>query len=239
MSMTISHTTREELMSAILQFIDSSTRWANWALNVFPLLCPALQSSYSKIAGKTLCNASISLNRAVICDLAWFANHVHNAHGSYFFVNKEWEFVQANLIILCDASMVGLGFYVPAKALSFASGIPSNPLISNIHFYEALRVASAIARAAALPTPLHCLLVYTVFRHDLCDFINTCGATALALAGISDSAIQAMSRWSSDTWRIHIQKHPVLLQALMHGHSVFQIPSLTTTHSSLPTPSRE
>ncbi|KIJ32984.1 hypothetical protein M422DRAFT_134180, partial [Sphaerobolus stellatus SS14] len=37
------------------------------------------------------------------------------------------------------------------------------------------------------------------------------GATALALAGVTDNAIQAMGRWSSDTWRIYIRKHPMLL----------------------------
>ncbi|KIJ32985.1 hypothetical protein M422DRAFT_82381, partial [Sphaerobolus stellatus SS14] len=52
-------------------------------------------------------------------------------------------------------------FYVPAKSLGFASGIPSNPLISNILFYEALTVASAIAWAAALTSPPRRLLVYT------------------------------------------------------------------------------
>ncbi|KIJ32236.1 hypothetical protein M422DRAFT_184860, partial [Sphaerobolus stellatus SS14] len=54
-----------------------------------------------------------------------------------------------------------LGFYVPARNLGFASGIPTNPLVSNILFYEALTVASAIAWATALPTPPRRLLVYT------------------------------------------------------------------------------
>ncbi|KIJ27710.1 hypothetical protein M422DRAFT_271066 [Sphaerobolus stellatus SS14] len=147
MSMTISHAAREEL--------------ANWALNIFPLLRLTLQSSYSKIAGKTLCNAGIFLNRAVIRDLAWFADRMCHMHSLYFFVDEEWEFTQVNLIILCNASTVGLGFYIPAKALSFASSIPTNPLISNILFYEALMVASTIAWATALPTPLRWLLIYT------------------------------------------------------------------------------
>ncbi|KIJ57299.1 hypothetical protein M422DRAFT_238894 [Sphaerobolus stellatus SS14] len=65
------------------------------------------------------------------------------------------------------------------------------------------------------------------------------GATALALAGVADNAIQAMGHWSSDTWRIYIRKHPVLLQAMMHGHSAFQTPSSNTSLSAHPISSRE
>ncbi|KIJ50802.1 hypothetical protein M422DRAFT_158801 [Sphaerobolus stellatus SS14] len=77
----------------------------------------------------------------------------------------EWDYIQADLIILCDSSTVGLGFYVPAKYLSFASNIPTNPLIPDILFYETFTVASAVAWAATLPFSLHCLLIYT----DLLD----------------------------------------------------------------------
>ncbi|KIJ32474.1 hypothetical protein M422DRAFT_184433, partial [Sphaerobolus stellatus SS14] len=174
MSLTIPLSARDELVAAIHHFTESSNGqhhplyqwqrllgWANWALNVFPLLRPALQSSYSKIAGKSLRNAGIYLNKAVMRNLRWFAEQVRTNHGLLFFVDKEWDFSQADSIILCDASTVDLEFYVPAKSLGFASGIPSNPLISNILFYEALTVASAIAWAAALTSPPRRLLVYT------------------------------------------------------------------------------
>ncbi|KIJ24417.1 hypothetical protein M422DRAFT_194709 [Sphaerobolus stellatus SS14] len=67
--------------------------------------------------------------------------------------------------------------------------------------------------------------------------LHSGGATALALAGVPDNAIQAMGRWSSDTWRIYIRKHPVLIQPLIYGHSAFQTPS-STALSSLPTSNR-
>ena len=41
------------------------------------------------------------------------------------------------------------------------------------------------------------------------------GATALAEAGTAPALIQAMGRWSSDTWQSYIRKHPVLLQGLL------------------------
>src|SRR5882724_9884023 len=47
------------------------------------------------------------------------------------------------------------------------------------------------------------------------------GATALALAGVNDDSIQAMGRWSSDTFRIYIRKHPVILHVLIHNKPAF------------------
>ena len=41
------------------------------------------------------------------------------------------------------------------------------------------------------------------------------GATALAEAGIPSHMIQAIGRWSSDTFQIYIRRHPVLLAALL------------------------
>lgn len=37
------------------------------------------------------------------------------------------------------------------------------------------------------------------------------GATALAAAGFSSETIQAIGRWESDTWKIYIRCHPLLL----------------------------
>ncbi|KIJ41551.1 hypothetical protein M422DRAFT_95329, partial [Sphaerobolus stellatus SS14] len=104
MTMTISHSAHEELVTAIHQFLGTSRScrcplhqwqrllgWANWAINVFPLLRPALQSSYVKIAGKSLHNAGIFLNRAMIHDLTWFADCVKTTHGLHFFEDVEWD----------------------------------------------------------------------------------------------------------------------------------------------------
>jgi hypothetical protein len=41
------------------------------------------------------------------------------------------------------------------------------------------------------------------------------GATALAEAGIPSHMIQAIGRWSSETFQIYIRRHPVLLAALI------------------------
>ena len=44
-------------------------------------------------------------------------------------------------------------------------------------------------------------------------------ATSLAENGVAPSIIQAISRWASDTFKIYIQKNPVLIQALLFGQT--------------------
>ncbi|PIL25318.1 hypothetical protein GSI_13207 [Ganoderma sinense ZZ0214-1] len=39
------------------------------------------------------------------------------------------------------------------------------------------------------------------------------GATALAVAGVPSSSIQAIGRWSSNAWQLYIRKHPVIVHA--------------------------
>ena len=60
---------------------------------------------------------------------------------------------------------------------------------------------------------LHAVLGAEVAGHSL----RSGGATTLALEGVSDDHIQAAGRWASDTFRIYIRKHPILLNALIHG----------------------
>ena len=42
-------------------------------------------------------------------------------------------------------------------------------------------------------------------------------ATSLAEAGADLATIQATGRWSSDAFRIYIQKHPILIHAQLFG----------------------
>ncbi|KAI9056379.1 hypothetical protein FKP32DRAFT_1585757 [Trametes sanguinea] len=41
------------------------------------------------------------------------------------------------------------------------------------------------------------------------------GATSLAAAGVPPATIQALGRWSTDTWIAYIRKHPALLSAML------------------------
>src|SRR5258708_31629926 len=81
----------ENLIDEISQFLSiqmhhhplRSWQWllgyCNWALNAYPLLCPALQSSYAKLQGKSITLAPICLNKSVIQGLKWFTYHLSNS----------------------------------------------------------------------------------------------------------------------------------------------------------------
>jgi len=62
-------------------------------------------------------------------------------------------------------------------------------------------------------TKLHSVLGSNIAGHSL----RSGGAMALALEGVTDDHIQAARCWASDSFRVYIQKHPALLNALIHG----------------------
>ena len=96
-----------------------SDRYANWGLNVFPLLKPALNSSYDKVAGHTFMNAPIFLNKCTTEDLLWFANQVEVLEGVHMFDNEIWDASEADLQIWGDVLAVGLAFWVPLHNVTY------------------------------------------------------------------------------------------------------------------------
>jgi hypothetical protein len=48
--------------------------------------------------------------------------------------------------------------------------------------------------------------------------IRSGGATALAEAGITPHLIQAIGRWTSETFQIYVHHHPILLATLLFHH---------------------
>ena len=171
MALSLPKSSRDELITAIRSFVSQRKHplrdwqhilgWINWALNVFPLLRPGLQSSYSKISGKVIAKAPIPLNKRVISDLSWVADRVALANGLYFFRELVWDASEADLIIYCDACMSGLGFYIPRTHHGFAASVPTGYPIHNIVFFETLCVASAVSWASTLLRPPRRLLIYT------------------------------------------------------------------------------
>jgi hypothetical protein len=70
---------------------------------------------------------------------------------------------------------------------------------------------------------LHTLFPDSISSHSL----QAGGATSLAAAGISADHIQAMGRWSSNSFYIYIRKNPALLHALL-----FNSQSIHDVHSA-------
>ncbi|KAF8585145.1 hypothetical protein K439DRAFT_1344119 [Ramaria rubella] len=67
-------------------------------------------------------------------------------------------------------------------------------------------------------TPSH--FSFLLLYHKADQFYN--GNIILVKKCIPDDVIQAAGRWSSKTFRIYICKHPVLLQALIHGRTLYE-----------------
>jgi len=90
----MSGSSKSDLIMAVREFMDTTTShthalvkwqqilsWMNWGLNTFPLLCPVLESSYEKIAGKSQAHVPIYLNKQVIQGLTWLMNLMQDLEG--------------------------------------------------------------------------------------------------------------------------------------------------------------
>ncbi len=137
-------------------------RQTNWALNAFPILKLALNSSYDKILGKTALSQGVYLNKWVTEDLFWFADSISHLDGIQLIEAKEWSANQADLEAWCDGSKDGLGFWAPKLSCAFFSDLvlPDN-LSFNVFLNKAIAILTAIHWASTLhPIPSH-LTIHT------------------------------------------------------------------------------
>ena len=186
MSITLTTTRRTELVRAIREFIDPARRqiplrewlrllgYINWSLNVFPMLKPALNSSWDKVWGKTQMSASIWINRDVLADLGWFADMVEKLDGVSMLGAEAWSAADADLNVWCDASDIGLGFYCPIDNVAYVYERYDDPSVAQtlITFFESLCILSAIQWACSRqPTPKR-LAVHTDSLNSV-QFFNT------------------------------------------------------------------
>src|SRR5258708_9589888 len=133
MAITLPVDAKSQLVDAICEFVlnppspcqQPTWAWlcilgyANWGLNVFPLLKPALNSSYDKVAGHTFLNAPIFLNKCTTKDLLWFTDQVECLYGVQMFNNKIWHLPKADLQIWGDASAISLTFWSPSHNVAY------------------------------------------------------------------------------------------------------------------------
>jgi hypothetical protein len=175
MTISMAADKRRELVSALQLFTTPPRQlhplrtwlrllgWANWALNVFPLLRPALNSSWEKTRGKSQMDAGIWLNAAVVADLRWFANWIERLDGVHVLGDEMWSVRDADMQIWCDASNYGLGFTAIWPNVGYFFQRDDNPKEAQAHtfFFEELCVLSAILWAALQPVPPRRLAVYT------------------------------------------------------------------------------
>jgi hypothetical protein len=65
--------------------------WINWALNMYPLLCPALNRVYPKMSGRNGPFTKIWVNNAVRYDLTWARDYLRTLPGSHLIGSTLWD----------------------------------------------------------------------------------------------------------------------------------------------------
>src|SRR5258708_37472879 len=177
--------------------------YCNWALNAYPLLHPALQSSYAKLWGKSIPLAPIHLNKSVIQDLKWFTHHLSNSAGVNFLEAWHWNELDAEITFWTDALNVGLAFWSPEVESAFVAPIKdSNICYGDIFFNEALAVICTIDWAAHLPDkPCH-ILIQTGSMNTIDIFHSLAAEPNHVLLLLR--AVELMMDFGVDVWVVHI-----------------------------------
>lgn len=173
MTVTMPNESRLELIDKLEDFVSSRgaqddrkrplVEWqrvlgyANWALNAYPLLRPALSSSYDKIRGKSGAHWPVILNTQVVRDLSWFAAMLRVAPGIQVLGASDWGPEDADLTLVCDASLSGLGFWTPDELLGFHA-IREDP---SIIFNECLCTLAALQWAVSAQPAARRIAIFT------------------------------------------------------------------------------
>jgi hypothetical protein len=169
--------------------------WFNWALNVYPLLKPALSNVYAKMSHSKPDRplTKLYVNNAIRSDLLWAIDHLSRLPGTHVLQSVDWDLDTADLTAYCDASLTGLGFWFPGLNTGFWSLVPEKPPKDTIFYFEALSVLSAILHSTSLGLPLNKLVIYT-------DNLNTVHMfnTLSALPAYNDILKNAVDQLLSD-----------------------------------------
>ena len=136
------------------------TGWFNWALNVFPLLRPALNNVYVKMSGKDKRDQRVYINNAVREDLIWALTHIENSDGVHLYKSLSWTPSLADYVIYCDACPGGLGFWYPSLKEGCYAATPVNIPTNAIFYFETLSVISALDNIQAKAPKNSKILIY-------------------------------------------------------------------------------
>ncbi|KIY43044.1 hypothetical protein FISHEDRAFT_78901 [Fistulina hepatica ATCC 64428] len=101
MSVTMPDQGRQELIAALRAFAVPGYRrplvefqrlggWVNWALNVYTLLRPGLNTLYAKIKDKNQPFQPLWVSKALCRELRWIARHMETSTGVYMLKSRKW-----------------------------------------------------------------------------------------------------------------------------------------------------
>ena len=198
-----------------LKYWERLAGWFNWALNVYPLLRPALNNVYPKIAGKRVRDQRVYVNNAIRDDLLWAASHIEQSAGVHLFKSFSWTPESADFIIYCDACPDGLGFWYPVSKEGYYAPTPVNVPTNVIFYFEALSVLSALvdvqhrapqgskiliytdnANCVDIFRSLRCLPAYNSLLKSACDILiaHEFSLRVLHVSGEDNVVADALSR---------------------------------------------
>jgi hypothetical protein len=233
---------RSDLVSTIRAFAKPGQRrslhdfqslagWINWALNVYPLLRPALSTLYRKISGKSNAHQLIWVSTLLCHELLWFVDHVVISDGVHFLHSVEWNPESADLVFFTDACPLGLAFWSPSLSQGFQCSNVNNDL--NIFFLEAYAVTSAIFHVVHNVFPLpHRLVIYTDSSNTV-DLFNTLHASP-GYNPILITAVDLLLSSHISLRVLHIPGHEnVVADALVrfqNGRAISAAPTLSITN---------
>ena len=177
LTLTLPQENKEELMSQLKDFartlvgngvkytlkdFQCLAGWFNWALNVYPLLKPALANIYAKMSHSKPDKPLMKLyvNNSIRSNLLWAVDHLSWLPGSRVLQSLDWDPDSTDITAYCDMSLTGLGFWFPGLNAGFWSHVPENPPKGTIFYFEALSVLCAIIHSTSFGFPIHKLVIY-------------------------------------------------------------------------------
>ena len=162
-----------------LKYRECLAGWFNWALKVYPLLCPALNNIYAKMIGKRNCIQCIYINNAIQDNLLWAITHIESSNGIHLFKSHHWIPSMADYVIYCDACPNGMGFWYPASKDGYYTPTPVNVPSNVICYFECLCVVSAIINIQARVPHGSKILIYTDNSNTVDIFQDVALSTSL------------------------------------------------------------
>ncbi|KAJ7193536.1 hypothetical protein GGX14DRAFT_577157 [Mycena pura] len=177
--------------------------WVIWALNVCPLLWPGLSAVYDKTRGKIRSNGKISISKAAVRDLSWFAAHLKRSDGVQLLEELDWDPCDAEVTVFCDASLLGLGFFFDGCSMAFQARPPSAALQNSLAL-EALCVCWALHEVERLLMPVFKMVVIWTDSLDTVDIFSSLSAKPL-YNEILKSAVDVLIRTNLKLHVCHIE----------------------------------
>lgn len=182
MTFTMTDDTEQKLIQSVDDFVQSKMKslWAchaltgyvNWSLNVYPCLLPSLASLYSKMTGPYKPHKYIHINEDIVWDLSWLLHRLQNSSGVFLLQLVAWHLHEADLEIITDATLTGIGMWSLTILITFHGPVLSTCIDSHIFFHKAFIVCCAIHWAADLVWQSECCFCRVVISTDNSNTVN-------------------------------------------------------------------